>query len=618
MSLAERIMAEGDAPRSLPLTPDAVLVLPRARAALLQTTLDPQGQPLLTLYAADKEVSWDDPRHFALAEALAAGIPQPAIELARQSGLAWSEAGPMLAELVDAGLLVRAESCPFADDRHDNRAMPSPLPPAPMDRPRSWMDAESLMRELTGSDLDLAWLEAVVPVFRTGHLFLDRDGRHVGEANVFPAAARSEVPTEWRGCPYPGNRYQPDKPMNMTALKAMRAHWRQMMGLLGPIREAYLRRFPEARAGWTVAHVERLAVCVLALPSYLMLRCDRPTANGDLHPGLSNLFRVTDGLRMTMHHMLFVPLFEPMHQPDAPVTPEHILAYAERNFLFHSEHGVCAGPRFMIEDFLAVLLAGAAPRSGFDPALDPELAGALDLIEPAMDYGLLGLQTFGTVFALWPTMARCYADLHALLADAGLPEATAMAERFAGHFAALSHRSFLAREDWRRHREAVYDDMFAACGRGVAGDWSAEPLSRRIAATGGLDPEALATLTAAAAGHLGSARPGLAERFSAIVADFLARAQRILGLAETIQTSLAAGLGRPVPTARLRLDDLNRYHLLMGPDQRSVPFLPEELHQLLGLTIAVTASDIRITREPACAVPHSPTPFSADIRASAR
>ncbi|MBK8860404.1 MAG: hypothetical protein IPN48_05530 [Sphingomonadales bacterium] len=133
-------------------------------------------------------------------------------------------------------------------------------------------------------------------------------------------------------------------------------------GLASANREAYLNRFPAARSGWTVGDVERLTVSVLALPSYMLLRCKEPVANGDLHPALSNLFRVTDGLRMVMHQMLFLPLYEPMKQPDMLVVAGDILDYADRN-LFHSDHGVCAGPRFMIEDFLGVILDGAEPRA---------------------------------------------------------------------------------------------------------------------------------------------------------------------------------------------------------------------------------------------------------------
>ena len=601
---------ETTAALSASLAPTDVLVLDQARSALLQRSADDAGAPLLTLYVQDQEITWDEPRHFAFAEALVRGEALPAETLAWLGGLDWAEAAAMLGDLLDAGIVVHADRCPVALPRHDNRPMPSPLAPAPMDQPRSWMDADSLMHALTGRDLELGWLEVVVPVFRTAHLFLDRDGRHVGEANAFPAAARTDVPTDWRGCPDPGNRDQPDKPMNMTALKAMRAHWRQMMGLIGPIREAYLRRFPDARQGWTVAHVERLTVCVLALPSTLMLRCEGPVANGDLHPALSNLFRVTDGVRMTMHHMLFMPLFEPMREPHEPITGEQILAYAERNFLFHSEHGVCAGPRFMVEDFLAVLLDGAAPRSGFDPEVDPELAATLELVEPAIDYGLLGLQTFGTVFALFPAMARCYVRLHDLLAGAAasVPGAGAMAERFAGHFAALSHRSFLGSEEWRSHRETVYDDMFASCARGVAGDWPTRALSHLIAGDGQADPAAKAELAAAAAEHFGPGSALLADEFAGIVADFLGRAQRIIALAETIQARTGAVLGRPAPTRPLTLQDIGLHDVLLGADQRSVPFLPGELARLLGLAVHVDASTIRISRQPAAASPHSPTP----------
>ncbi|NLR70037.1 hypothetical protein HGI47_03990 [Novosphingobium sp. ERN07] len=597
------------------LHPHDVLALPMARAAVLQHTVDSDVAPLLTLFHAGKEVSWDDPRHFAFAKALVSGGDFSAVDLAHAAGLDWAETAPMLEALLEEGLVVPASSLAAAAARHDNRPMPSPLPPAPMAVARCWTDPQLLMADLTGTALDTYWLEVVVPVFRTAHIFLDRDGRHVGEANAFPAAARTEVPTEWRGCPYAGNRYQPDKPMNMTALKAMRAHWRQMMGLLLPIREAYLRRFPQARAGWTVAHVERLAVCVLALPSYMLLRNDGRVANGDLHPALSNLFRVTDGLRMVMHHMLFVPLFEPMQRPDAPVTIETILAYADRNFLFHSEHGVCAGPRFMVEDFLGVLLSGQAPRSGFDAEIDPELQATAALIEPAMDYGLLGLQTFGAVFALWPAMARCYDRLHALLAGGSTAEQE-LADRFAGHFAALSHRSFLASEEWRMHREAVYDDMFASCAQGL-GAGSDEPhLSTLLSRPEGPGTaQAAATLEAAVSRRFADANPALSAAFADQVVVFLTIARNIVALAEAIQARTAKLLQRGEPADRLTLQNINLHNILMGADQRSVPFLPDELGELFDLHIHVDAQTIEITPGVGRKSAHSPAKPAADTRA---
>ena len=575
------------------------LFLPMARAAWVQNGQGADGQPELTLYYLDKEVTFDDPRQFAFGTGLPGKSFFRADAATEWSGLGWSEVAPLLASLIDAGILHTQDAAP-GPMRHDNQPMPSPLADPERTQPRSWMDEASLMEELTGTKLDIAWLEAVVPVFRTGHLFVDADGRQVGEANVFPASARVAVPTDWRGCPYAGNRYQAEKPMNASALKAMRQHWRPMMVLLRLIRTAYLRRFPEARRGWTVGLVERLSVCVLALPSYLMLRCDRPCPNGELSPVLSNLFRVIDGLRMVMHQMLFVPLHEDMASPDRAVDAEAILAYADRNFSFHSDHGVCAGPRFMVEDMLGVVLEGREPRSGWGGGLDADLIEAVNAIDPAIDYAMLGLQTYGVVFSLWPEMARCYEQLHRLLADhsllSGAPAAQ-MAQRFAGHFDALSHRSFLANEEWRQHRAAVYDDMYAEAYRATNGSLPNYPLSAALAPASAAEVGARPRdqLERAAAATFGPGNAVLAEVFADLMFEFLQRGQATLALTQQIQRETAELLRRPVPLRALTLDDLNLHNVLMGEDVRTVPFLPAEIGQLLDLSIEVEASSIVIT-----------------------
>ena len=579
------------------IAPDLPLALPNARAALLQRQNDAEGRPLLVLYALGKEVSFDHPRQFALAERLAAGVPLTLAECAADLGE--TEAGETIAALLGAGLLAPADEVRASLAlRHDHRRMPDPLPVAPLARPRSWMDEESLMAELTGRALDLAWLEAVVPVFRTAHLFLDRDGRQVGEANVFPPTARLAVETDWRGCPYAGNRYQPDKPMNATALRAMRKHWRQMMLLLGAVREGYLVRFPAARAGWTIGHAERLTVCALALPSLLLLDCAAPVANGALHPALSNLFRVVDGVRLVLHQMLFVPVHEPMAGPHKLVDADRILAYAERNYAFHSDHGVCAGPRFMVEDMLGVLLDGAAPRSGLDTALEPELAAAARGIPQAIDHALLGLQTHAAAFALWPAMAETYQALTAGLSGRAQTEAgTALVRRFEGHFEALSHRSFLAVPEWRAHRAAVYDDMFAQAGEGL-GQSPGAALSARLSPDR-RDGSAHAALAGAIAARLPGEDPRLASDLSEIIVAFLERARLALGEIEAVQNEQGRLLSRAAPAAGLTLDDLNLHNLLMGADVRSVPFLSDELLALFGVTITVTAQGIAIASDAA-------------------
>lgn len=605
MGLAElQSLPEADLPPNSGVDRAMQLALPKARTALLQYSRQDDGSPLLTLFHGAREVTFDDPRQFPFAERLATGRPFIAEEAAHWGDIGWLQAQSLLNDLVDAHVLVSADDVQADAGRHDHKIMASPLPPAPLSFARSWNDTDSLMFQLTGTELDIGYLELVVPVFRTAHLFIDRDGRQVGEANVFPASARIDVPTDWRGCPYAGNRYQSEKPMNVTALRAMRAHWRQMMALLLRVREAYLDRFPAARSGWTVGDVERLTVSVLALPSYMLLRRDGPVENGELHPALSNLFRVTDGLRMVMHQMLFLPLYETMKQPDMAVVASDILDYADRNYSFHSDHGVCAGPRFMIEDFLGVILDGAEPRSGWDAELDPELEAAATLIEPAMDYAMHGLRAFGAVFSLWPAMTRTYERLHQLLAMGGQigDAAQEIAVRFEGHFAALSHRSFLASGDWRAHRETVYDDMFAKCTAAVTPAAPAENLSAQIAAEViALDEKSAQALHDALLARFGPEHADVAREFSELVREFIGKGQKIVALAEAIQQQTGALLSRKQPDQRLTLQNLNLHNVLMGEDVRTVPFLLDEIADLIGVTIHVDADTIEIRKRPSVA-----------------
>lgn len=586
------------------------LVFPSQKSLVLQMTPVEAGATELVIYVDGIELWFDDPADFTFARTLAKTPRFTAGEAAAWGDIGWNRARDHIGALLDAGTIVRSEV--HADNlRHDNQPMPSPLPTAPASEAWCWMDKDNLIARLTGHYLDLAWLEAVVPVFRTAHLFLDAEGRQVGEGNVFPASTRIAVPTDWRGCPYAGNRYQSDKPMNASGLKAMRKHWRPMMALLAKVRDAYLDRFPDARQIMTVGHVERLAVCALALPSVLVLNCADPVANGSLHPVLSNLFRVVDGLRTVMHQMLFVPRFEQMASPDEPVDAQRILDYADRNFSFHSDHGVCAGPRFMIEDMLGVVLEGREPSGGWGAGLDPSLDHAIAAIEPAIDYGLMGLATYGATFSLWPAMARTYQALDAVLAEApatGL--AAVVADRFAGHFAALSHRSFIASEEWRAHREAVYDDMYAQAERGLNVCGSQRGLSDLLKPGPMSDEDLAAALVLGKATlDLFEGNAHLAREFAEQVMHFLKQGQRIVALTEASQERLRQLLRRPTAKAPLTLADLNLHNILMGEDTRSVPFLPDELGQILGLWIAVDAHSIAIAP---LEVPVSPTDPAED------
>lgn len=591
--------SEGVPPPVLLLEPAHALVLPRHRSAVVQYAEGEAGARELRLFYGGKEIVFDEPELFGFGEALCRrGRFTGAEALAWAEGRTWPQMREVLEQLLDEGVLQHAEGAD-AQPAPSPRERASPLPPAPSAEPRTWDACESITAQFAGRSLELGYLELVVPIFRVAHMSLDADARQVGEANVFPPALRVETPTEWLACTYPGTRFQDARPMNLTALKAMREHWSQMMAVLLQVREAYLARFPDARAGWTVGHLERLSTAVLALPSWLLLRAESPVANGALHPALSCLFRVTDGLRLTMHQMLFVPVGEATRSPDAPMTSGEVYAYAERNYGFHSEHGVCAGPRVMVEEFLAVLVDGASPRGGLPEVLHPDVAAACEAIPPAMDYGFLGLQAYAATFSTWPAMARSYAAIGEVLAawtESRTLSGDQLAARWDDHIERLRFATYLGSDELRDTRDEVYADMFARCEEGLTGVQPTVGLSERLAGAHDSSQGCEARLRALLAERLGAETPvWVIDGVAGAVLGFLTRTQAILKLAVDVQDRINAHLGRAVPIRSFDAYDLDIHIRLQGEANPRLPFLLDELRSALGIEVVLDAHRLEIS-----------------------
>ena len=610
-----------------PITAQTELLFPMNKRVITQYLKNAQGQPELFLFYGDQEISFDEPALFAFGEALGAQSRfQAGAATAWGSGYPWEQVQELLQQLLQAGILALAPAEEPPAVRPDG-ARPSPLPAAQTTQARSWWECEAITRELTGTPIELAHLELVIPIFRIAHMALDADGRQVGEANVFPKALRLDVPTNWRTCIYPGSRFQDARPMNVTALKSMRAHWPAMLSAVARIRAAYLQRFPAARAGWTVGDVERLSTLVLAIPTYALMQGARAVANGALHPVLSNLFRVSDGVRMTTHQMLFVPVAEATLSPLAPTSGAEIYAYAERNHAFASTHGVCAGPRIMIEEFLVVLLDGALPAHAQGVQQDAAVETALADMEVAFDYGLLGLQAHAVVFSLWPMMTRTYERLNALAQQWIGPE-TDMVQRLRSHLQAkadiLKNETLHATEAWRANRERVYDDIYVHCAQGL-GRPVGHSLAERIAAH---TPPQAASLRAQLRRLLRRqfAVPDWVhcadtESLAETLAAYLLHAQAVLDIAVGIQDQINVLLGRAPAVWAFSAADLDVHMLLQGQEARRLPHLLDELEQLLGFRAVVSRNSISIhtPHEPqppqGCRLPPFADMVSADTRA---
>lgn len=577
------------------LQPSDELVLPMSRRMVVQQTASDDGSPELLLYYEDKEISFDEPHLFAFGETLARQKRFRADSATSWGGgYDWLEVKVLLESLIAAGILEAGGATP--DVPSASHARPSPLPPARTTVARNWTDCAAITSELAGRAIDLGHLELVVPMFRVAHIALDSDGRQVGEANVFPRPLRLDTPTEWMACPFPGTRYMADRPMNTSALKAMRNHWPQMMAALKLIRARFLDRFPAATAGWTLAHVERLAALVLAVPTYQLVKAGMGAK--PLHPALSSLFRVTDGLRMATHQMMFIPVGEPVLPPDSPVTAEAIFDYAERNYSFHSETGVCAGPGHMVREFLDAVLHGEEDR---DFSFDPEVAGALEAIDAAFDYGLHALQAHAALFRFWPAMARAYerlADIAATAHAAGEPHFADLSERLRAHVSNMQRVTLLGTEERRSSRERAYAAIFDQCGLGLCS--AGDDLEARLAEASATGPETLsAELLDKLAPVLGASSHTRA--FADEIAAFALATQAIIAVAERCQNSVSAATCRPLPVRAFTVADIAVHGRLLGNVPQRLPFLTEELAEALGLDLSIDADGITV----AASSPHS-------------
>jgi hypothetical protein len=428
---------------------------------------------------------------------------------------------------------------------------------------------------------------------------LDTDDRQVGEANVFPRALRLQRPTDWTLCTYSGTRHRADKPMNTTALRAMRAHWPAMIATLAAVRAACLQRFGLGHDAQdlTLGQIERLCIAVLSLPTWAALRPGTRVPNGQLDPVLSSLFRVTDGLRLVVHQMMMISVAEPALPPTAVVPTHEILDYAERTLSFHSETGVCAGPRLMVEDFLAVLVDGRSSRLGGDaaPMVDQTEVAA------ALDYGFAALGIHAAAFTFWPVMADAWDDIRRLaetLPAGKSPELDAFRAEAARAGRILRQGTHLGTAALRDHRIAVYDDMHRESARttGQTVSGLAAPL-----ASARPDPALSRAVARGARLRLPGLSAAKADRLGRIVARFAARASAVIALADTQQTTLSRRLGRP-PAPPFTARDMTLHLGLQDADFPRLPFLPDTVAALSGVTL-----EIPFRGEPvACAAPHSP------------
>jgi hypothetical protein len=581
------------------------LVFPLHKRAILQYSEAPSGSKELHLYYGNKEISFDEPELFDFGENLAKQsrfIAKTATEWGNCYD--WPRVQALLEQLINEGILH------YANDYIDHSAanqdidQPSPLPPAFTKVPHTWLECEAITSIFTGRPLELAYLESAIPIFRIAHIAMDTEGRQIGEANVFPKALRLDIPTEWRTCPYSGSRYMDERPMNATALKSISNYWPQILVALLHVRRAYLERFPAAQKGWSVADLEVLSTLILALPTYLLMRHRRRIVNGELHPALSSLFRVTDGLRVIMHQIAFMPSDNPSLSIHTPITSTEIYEFAERNHAFFTEHGVCAAPKTMIEEFLRVLVDGIPSIHGTPVtdmqliSVDAQVQSALDDIDPAIDYGLYGLQTFCIAFSIWPIMAQTYEQLLTLLENWSYERSETLIQ-FQQHIRIqidrLQSEQIDLTEPWRAKRVNAFSTLFAHCRIGLGKKPEDQTLSELISpAVDKRHKKTSKQLKSILQQRFGQVHNPDIETLSSCLMRYFAQVQSILRSANQIQESINKLLDRPSALNSFDACSLNTHNLLQDNHERRLAFLTDEIENILALRIHITDKRIDI------------------------
>jgi hypothetical protein len=366
-----------------------VLCIPKRRRLVHSKVKGAEGQDELHIFYGEKEIVFDEPELMTFGQRL--------LEVDRfraEEAMAWSDAEhhdwekvrELLEALLDQEILKRAAESTAAAPA---KGYPERLGQAPEGREPQTFSARDdrcpfITQQAYGRPIELANLEAIVPVYRVAHPALDEEGRQVGENNVGPRSLFLDLPTQRRVCNYAGNRYQADVPMNVTALKHMTSRWPELLSLTEQFREAFFARLPRKGRALTAGEGQLLTVCCLAAVGYVMVRGVEPIPNGELDAGLAATFRIIDGVRLVTTEMMRASATE--HGCDAPIDAKAIADYAERYAVYYGTYGVCAGPQALIDEYLKVLLDGAPAPVDAEPTFGARV-GDLDA---ALDYGLHG------------------------------------------------------------------------------------------------------------------------------------------------------------------------------------------------------------------------------------
>lgn len=379
----------------------------------------------------------------------------------------------------------------------------------------------------------------------------DEEGRPLGESKL-PPEQRPDVPLQQRPCPYAGSRHNHPRPMNVSALRQMSAHWQEALGGIALLRSMYCEERKQERL--RLVDVWRVAGLTTSLVPFAFLRGWSPVADGQLPAAVAVAYKAALGVSFTCEVMLS----DGAAPFDAPVDAETLYDFADRQKHFIGPQEVCAGPEAMVKDLLRLLVDGTGPRG--DPAATAAVLSDgrrfLQFAHATASLDLLRL-------ALARMDARTGMDLvTAVAADPESPPMTAAVRECIR----LTRFQLLDRRD----REHVLDELFKHATGPSGALAELEPGIRAIRETwSGTPPE--------------SARVGLRPPFRAATDRFCAAEQGFATLVGNLKGHFTDALGIH------RADARARELLLTGYVPTGIQLTRTLLRDLFDLTLSPPA-----------------------------
>jgi hypothetical protein len=264
--------------------------------------------------------------------------------------------------------------------------------------------------------------------------------------------------------------------------------------------------------------------------------------------------------------------------------------------------GVCAGPKQMIEDFLATAVEGAPGSELADHALPAGLTALLDELPAIIDYGLYGLQVWAVMFSTAIAMSVAVQDLLAICEAASDQAGAAwLAARLREDLPQLDDLQIRLAYDREIHQR-TFADIYHRAWTGARTSLGPPSLAAAIAPIAETDDhrasaaELRAQLTTAlvAAGDDRAASELLAHQLADVWIRYVREAQAALRLIGQLQAAINHQLDRPHATRPLEDRDLfTSFQLYQGVGQFRE--LADAVDDALGVRVTHTADRIQIS-----------------------